>query len=403
MIDYKELDEMIDNTWRIEDDLASIGVTREQALKLADEHISEITVLYNKYSIEKRQKATMLEDICEMADANDPEQLKLVCAFTADYGLLFGDTSGDHKIACWLRDAPLALEMQRLVTTRREKRDIMQNIAKCTKSESSPSASHYLEVFNLLAENGYADGISDLSVLKDNLADVERIINTHTGFDRIAPFVYYQALVRNSKKMLEKPDYQLNPESLFKYQKYSIDADNGKNFDAYTDYLQLYIDLIDIFPEADKELCEVCYLDTSNLGSWNYDNADAEDIPMYIDDKIGIKAFFAFDEGLNEFEFFKKNDVNYDDVADYENAHPQLWKSVKKKLDAVSGRKVFNILDNAESIVKEFSLENPIKPEDLLVFQACCYSMIADYISDYLVEKVCGLISDKPKYRKENV
>ena len=64
MIDYKELDEMIDNTWRIEDDLASIGVTREQALKLADDYIAEITALYNKHGIEKRQKAIMLEDIC---------------------------------------------------------------------------------------------------------------------------------------------------------------------------------------------------------------------------------------------------------------------------------------------------------------------------------------------------
>ena len=403
MIDYKELDEMIDNTWRIEDDLALIGVTKEQALKLADEFIEEITALYNKYGIEKRQKAIMLEDICKMADANDPEQLKLVCAFTADYGLLFGDTSGDHKIACWLRDVPLALEMQRLVTVRREKRDLMRNIKKCTKSESSLSASHYLEVFDLLAGNGYADGISDLSVLKNNLADIERIIGAYEGFDKIAPFVYYQTLVRNSKKMLEKPDYQLNAESLFKYQEYSIDADNGKNFDTYTDYLQLYIDLLDIFPEADKELCEVCYLDTSNLGEWNYDNASTDDMPMYIDDKVGIKAFFAFDEGLDEFEFFRKNDVVYDDVADYENAHPQLWKSVKKKLDTVSGRKVFNILGNAENIVKELSLENPIKPDDLLVFQGCCYQMIADYISDWLIDKVRGLISDKPAYTKEAI
>lgn len=403
MIDYKELDEMIDDTWTIEDDLAEIGVTREQALKLADEYIEDVTALYNKYGIEKRQKAIMLEDICEMADANDPEQLKLVCAFTADYGLLFGNVSDDFKLACWLRDVPLALEMQRLVTVRREKRDIMQNIAKCAKSEASPSASHYLEVFDLLAGNGYADGISDLSILNNNLADIERVIDTYEGFDKIAPFVYYQALVRNSKKMLEKPDYQLNAESLFKYQKYSIDADNGKNFDTYTDYLQLYIDLLDIFPEADKELCEICYLDTSNLASWDYNNVGAEDMPMYIDDKVGIKAFFAFDEGLDEFEFFRKNDVYYDDIADYEDAHPQLWKSVKKKLDAVSGKKVCNILENAEVIVKELSLENPIKPEDLLVFQACCYQMIAEYISDWLIDKVRGLISDKPAYREEAI
>ena len=205
------------------------------------------------------------------------------------------------------------------------------------------------------------------------------------------------------KKMLEKQDYSLNPESIFKYQKYSIEADNGKNFDTYTDYLQLYIDLLDIFPETDKELCEVCYLATSNLGKWNYDNADAEDVPMFIDDKLGLAAYYAFDSGLTDFKFFQKNDVEYSDVEAYEQKHPQLWKTIKTKLDAVTGRKLHYILENDKSIVKELSLEMPVKTDELLVFQACCYMMIADYVSDCCVEMFRRFISDKPQYKGKAV
>ncbi|MBP5604482.1 MAG: hypothetical protein J6X60_02920, partial [Ruminiclostridium sp.] len=286
----------------------------------------------------------------------------------------------------------------KLVMTRKEKSRIMQDLAKCRKTDNSSGITHYLEVFNLLAENGYADGVSDISILKDNLADVERIINSYEGFAGIAPFVYYQALVRNSKKMLEKQDYLLNPESIFKYQKYSIDTDNGKNFDTYTDYLQLYIDLLDIFPEADKELCEVCYLATSNLGKWNYDNVDAEDVPMFIDDKLGITAYYAFDSGLTEFKFFQKNDVEYSDIEVYEQKHPHICKTIKKKLDAVTGRKLHFIIENDESIVKDLSIEMPVKPDDLLVFQACCYMMIADYVSDCCVEMFRSFFKCKNVY-----
>ncbi len=400
MIDYDKLDEMINDTRTIDADLDEIGVIREQALKLADDYISEVKAMYNKCGIKEQHKALMIEDICSSTTISDDDRLQLVCDFAADSGLLFSTDSDDNKLACWLRDVPLAKEMYRLVNTRKEKSRIMQNIAKCSKTDSDNDSSQYLEAFNLLVENGYADGIDDLSVLKDNLADIEHIINTHSGFDKIAPFVYYQALVRNSKKMLEKPDYQLNPESIFKYQKYSIDTDNGKNFDTYTDYLQLYIDLLDIFPETDKELCEVCYLATSNLGSWNFDNADAEDMPLYIDDAVGLFAMSVFDNGLDEFRFFKGNDFDDDAAYDYLEHHPQLPKIVAKKLDGIKDDKIAYILGNAEANVKELSIENPIKPEKLYVFQTCCYFEIMNYVDNICYEMIKAVISDKPGFRR---
>ena len=394
-IDYDELDRMIDDNWSIYTELDKLGITKERALELADEYIDSVNVLLKKYGIEKQNKLTMIEDICDMADTENDEHVKLVCDFSADTGLLLKELTDDNKIALWYYDVPLAEATYKLIKTRKEKHRLMHEIKKCIKSENTNNESYYKEVFNLLAESGYADGVSDLSILRDNLADIECLINSTKGFDMIAPFVYYQALVRNAKKMLSKQDYSLNPESIFKYKEYSIEKDNGKNFDTYTDYIGLYLDLLDIFPKSDKELCEVCYLAVSNLGVWNNENISADDVPLYIDDKAGLDAYCAFDDGLLEFEFFRKNDVDDKKMEKYSKHHPKLKKAVQTKLHTIQGKKLHYIADNVKEIVKELSIECPVDPSELLVFQACVYEIIFELVSAYCADRFRKLISDK--------
>ena len=56
---------------------------------------------------------------------------------------------------------------------------------------------------------------------------------------------------------------------------YKIDKDNGKNFNNYLEYLQLYVGLCEYYSKYHniaRELSNYCFLKYSNLSNWYYSN-----------------------------------------------------------------------------------------------------------------------------------
>ena len=202
-----------------------------------------------------------------------------------------------------------------------------REIANCTTKKKEEIGGSE-EVFNLLVENGYAEDCGNLSILKDNLSAVENAIGGLAGFDEIAPFVYFQLLVRNANKMLNKEDYFFNPKSIFIYKNYTIDKDNGKNFDRYTDYCALYADLCDLFPKSDKELCDVCFLLTSNLGDWIAENIESDCLPLYFGSYYDSLCVSAFDNGIYEFDGLIPTIPEYEETALFERRNPAIKKEI---------------------------------------------------------------------------
>ena len=87
-------------------------------------------------------------------------------------------------------------------------------------------------------------------------------------FNEIAPLYVYQMLTKHSSRLNKNEGLQVNQESLWKYQQYQIDFDNGKNFKANAKSIELFLDLCKLFvdsPEVDILLCQYGFIQLSNL------------------------------------------------------------------------------------------------------------------------------------------
>ena len=102
------------------------------------------------------------------------------------------------------------------------------------------------------------------------------------GSVQIKPYIYFAVLTRKHKLMTERKNYIPNIPKIFEYQKYNIYADNGKNFNMYQSYLELYGQLRESYDgEIDGNLTDYCMANLSNLTEWFYENCEPEEyIPM---------------------------------------------------------------------------------------------------------------------------
>ncbi|MDE5768152.1 MAG: hypothetical protein K2H82_02085, partial [Oscillospiraceae bacterium] len=104
-----------------------------------------------------------------------------------------------------------------------------------------------------------------------NIAELVRKVNQHPELKKIKPYVYSAILSRKHKFMLEHKDYSPNFNNIFQRKEYKINTDNGKNFDTYQSYLELYDQLRRHYQdESDIDFSDYCFAHLSNLSEWYY-------------------------------------------------------------------------------------------------------------------------------------
>ena len=377
-IDYEEFDRMVDEAESLDELLNRKGITKERALQAADTYKNSVINAIKIACPDTAHKALIIDKICNRINCGDTEKLKLLCDVAADTGLLFGDYDEEDTILKWAGSKELFEALFSLIETRKEKVSRYREIANCTAKKKEEIGGSEA-VFNLLVANGYAEDCENLSILKDNLSAVENAIGSLKGFDEIAPFVYFQLLVRNANKMLSKEDYSFNPKSIFIYKSYVIDNDNGKNFDRYTDYCTLYADLCDLFPKCDKELCDVCFLLTSNLGDWIAENIESDCLPLYFGSYYDSLCISAFDNGIYEFEGLIPTIPEYEETALFEKRNPAIKKEIRS---IIRGKTTEELLAKTEKVLKEIISAVSISPDKLDCFTALCCETIIGIVDE---------------------
>ena len=126
------------------------------------------------------------------------------------------------------------------------------------------------------------DIFEESDVLEENIGELIRQVNANNRLKQIKPYIYTAVLSRKTKKMTDQKGFIPNIKSIFKPMIYKIERDNGKNFDRYQTYLELYDHLKRVYDgEYDKNLTDYCFTHFSNLSEWFYDNCKPDDnIPM---------------------------------------------------------------------------------------------------------------------------
>lgn len=104
-----------------------------------------------------------------------------------------------------------------------------------------------------------------------NLLSFCKVSRALPKLHKIAPFFFYQIMVKHTKRLLKVTGLQFSLKSLWDYKEYQIEKDNGKNYKKYKSYNKLFVALCKQFkqdPAVDIPLCRYAFSHTSNMIDW---------------------------------------------------------------------------------------------------------------------------------------
>ena len=135
-------------------------------------------------------------------------------------------------------------------------------------------------------------------------------------FNEIAPLYVYQMLTKHSSRLNKNEGLQVNQESLWKYQEYQIDFDNGKNFKTNAKNMELFFALCKLFadcPGVDILLCQYGFIQLSNLYQFYEENFSDDDTFLIEPLKNWILGhpFSCYPNGNEDAFMYRKSGISY--------------------------------------------------------------------------------------------
>lgn len=171
------------------------------------------------------------------------------------------------------------------------------------------------------------DFIVESTVYRDNLNALLNYINHDDNMKLLKPYLIFAVLTRKHGMMQNRAGFTPNLKTVFQYQEYNIRSNNGKNFNSYKSYLELYDHLQRFYAddaEVDMGLCGFCFANTSPLSEWYYMHCQTDfEMPISFGQKV---------KDLKAISFPKLYcDLDCDlDMYEFENEHPKVYRSCDK-------------------------------------------------------------------------
>ncbi|MGN0576831.1 MAG: hypothetical protein ACI4J2_12485 [Ruminococcus sp.] len=279
------LDSEADNYVLTEEILKSCGLTFESALKSADEYRERFFSLLKEKHISDNNICRICLEVSELMKTDKSyDAIFIYTALLSENGLLFGNIFDDEqKVLLWL---DCSEKSERLTEAIMRESVLKERMLSASKSVTTNAATETdLEeqalLYRMAVQNTFLYKIKSGNIFLENVGELIRKVNANQQLKEIKPYVYFAVLSRKHKMMTERQNYSPNIANVFEYMDYRISSDNGKNFDTYQSYTELYEQLRRHYEdECDIELADYCFANLCNLSRWYYENCEPdEDIP----------------------------------------------------------------------------------------------------------------------------
>lgn len=293
MNEYEELhrwlDEEAEHNISTEEMLQEYGLTMETAPKQADLYKNRFFDLLKKYGICKDNISVMIAELDKLLfEQQNQELLFLYTALATEKGVLFGTMEDDEQKAyIWLKQSLNAKKFYQAVSMEKNYEARLHQISPFSEISSVEEADtdEQLLLYQMAIQHDFLYRGRKSNLFLANIAELVRKVNQYPELKKIKPYVYSAILSRKHKLMLERKDYSPNFHNIFQRKEYKINMDNGKNFDTYQSYLELYDQLRRHYQdESDIDFSDYCFAHLSNLSEWYYQNCEPnEEIPMTLE------------------------------------------------------------------------------------------------------------------------
>ncbi|MDE6672875.1 MAG: hypothetical protein K2K16_11890 [Ruminococcus sp.] len=293
MNEYEELqrwlDEQADNYIPMEELLQEYGLTMKSASEQADVFREKFFTLLRKYEILTDNISVIVTELDRLIHKNQNEDLLfLYTAMATEKGLLFGEPEDEEqKIFYWLKQSENARKFSDAIRNEniyKKRLESMKEFSENPDSDETDPEEHFL-LYQMSLEHGFLYKGRKSKFFMENIGELVRKVNAIPVLKVIKPYVYNAVLSRKHNLMINRKNYSPNFANIFKRTDYRIKTDNGKNFDTYQSYIELYDQLQRSYQnKSDIGFSDYCFSHLNNLSEWYYENCEPnEEIPMTLE------------------------------------------------------------------------------------------------------------------------
>lgn len=400
----------------VDEMLSGRGLTREEALKKANEDEEQFRKLLEACGISAtKMPLVWAKLIAFCVERLTEERLALLLRLISGYDPmeLFGEMEEDDIIARWISRTDHLysyigeLKMRKL-NTDKWLTVLFQAEKSRNKTEEIKDDNRFSRVFNMLCQKGYAGAVKEPEILRENLRNIAGLIEGNPYLKPVEPLVFFQAFLRQRKKMLEKEDHIPNIRNIFNRSEYLSDKpDYDKEIKAETIaekhnrrayYCELYVDIMGCFPEADRQLCDEGFLRCSDLSDWYYLYAEGgEEIPLSIFGLVSDSLVRCIDPEISCVNLIN---ASWEQIEKYERMlinQGMLEKHKRRIYKALDGIKFDDLTRYTADGAAFFNeiwdaYSRNVNPKNYDVEQAMLAQAIDSRFLELLEQEICGIL-----------
>lgn len=298
----------------------------------------------------------LMEIVNENPDNSDLQYI-YICIMT-DFGLLNEIKSSnrieEQQIRNYIRQNEHIHELSAFLELQIENRDKLYKIQKHLKNALQIRNINCNEEVNLLykmtLQHTFLYGSSNNKIYRDNLDSLLIHINSDEILKSVKPYIIFAVLSRKHGMIQNRTDFIPNFKTVFQYQTYNIMTDNGKNFNNYQSYTELYEHLRRFYSddkEVDTELSDFCFANLCSLSEWYYMWCEPnEEIPMNFRRKVYSMKPVSFPMISCYYDY---GDF---DIGEFETEHSEIYEIWEKSVTPDMTEELLQILCNNLNISK---------------------------------------------------
>lgn len=328
------IDEAADEYISLEELLEQKGMTFDTALSEIEKYRKQFFDTLNLYGIDCENISRICFETTQLLKKDQSDSvLFLYTSLLSENGLLFGNIEdSEQKIRLWVEQCEY---VEYIIGRIKSERILSQRFKELTahkqkKSDAMFDRKEQALLYDISTEHPFlAKNIGNIYL--ENLGELIRKGNGDTLYSKIKPFIYSAILSSKHQMMLTRANYSTNISAVFRRTEYKIHKDNGKNFDKYKEYIELYAHLRCCYAdESDIEMSDYCFANLNNLSEWFYENCDPlDEIPMTLRQTVDIfaRCIEICDYEYNDIDESPVLDIAYDNIlygggeyADFINA-----------------------------------------------------------------------------------
>ena len=328
------------------------GLTIGEALQQSADFQKTYVQLSEKHQIDNRNLVsacyTLMKQIRQSPRNQELQWL---------YAFIVTDTSGLHvqkaekqtkeQIICnYFQQSKKVKLLMDSIKAEAECSTQLYQITGSLKSKDSIENTMDLQELELLIEltnqHTFLYGAAKKQNYRDNLSSLLMHLNSNDNLKTIKPYLLFAMLSRKHGMMQNRAYYMPNLLTAFQYQEYQIYEDNGKNFNLYQSYLELYDHLRCSYEEDDTvniSLCDYCFAHFSPLSEWYYLYCQPDiAIPMKLRQKVKELEPLTFPM-LYDYETYSDCDVTA-----FEETHGEICQIWDMAIDEAAAESVLQAI-----------------------------------------------------------